>query len=148
MNTVRAILPLVAVAVIGASCSSTEAPSSGAPPLIVCGTTLSDVAAGALMTDATVPHASITRETGGNVVILKVSPGCEHGGSYVIDPPTAASLSKTAPADDHKVAAVVLSPKIASFDVRVTHPDGSTGIVEVRLGENFYFIDRSPTATH
>ena len=146
MNTVRAILPLVAVAVIGASCSSTEAPSSGAPPLIVCKTTLSDVAAGALMTDATVPHASITGETGGGVVVLKVSPGCEHGGSYVIDPPTAASLSKIAPADDHKVAAVVLSPKIASFDVRVIHPDGSTGIVEVRLGENTF--GPSQTATH
>jgi hypothetical protein len=98
--------------------------------LVVCDTTLSSSAAGAVMTEATGAEAKV-------IVVLQLWPGCQHGADYSIEPTAAASVAKVAVAQDHKAAAVVLSPKTASFNVHVIHPDGSPGLVQIRLGGNF-----------
>jgi hypothetical protein len=105
--------------------------------LVVCDTTLSSSAAAAVMTDATGAEAKVSAERVGDVVVLQLSRGCQHGADYSIEPTAAASVAKVAVAQDHKAAAVVLSPKTASFNVHVIHPDGSPGLVQIRLGGNF-----------
>jgi hypothetical protein len=135
---IRAALPLaVLTALVVTACSGGLVVSSKAPPLIVCDTTLSSSAAGAVMDDATGAEAEVSAETEGDVVILQLSPGCQHGADYSIEPTAAASVTKVAAAQDYKAAAVVLSPKTASFDVHVIHRDGSPGLVQIRLDGNF-----------
>jgi hypothetical protein len=137
---------MVALIAVCTACSSTTTNgSSAAPPLRVCNTTLSAFPAGAVMADATGPMVRIAAQTAGDVVIVKLSQGCKRGADYTIDPPTAATVSKRALADDDKAAALVLQPRSATFDIRITHPDGSTGIVQVRLGKNFISTKASTT---
>lgn len=134
--TIQGVVPLAVLTVALVSACSTETRSSGAPPLVVCGATLWSGAAGAVMTDATGAHTNVTEQTAGGVV-LRLAAGCQQGVEYSIEPTVAAAVVKVADAHDGKPAAVVLSPRAASFDVHVTHPDGSAGLVQVRLDGNF-----------
>jgi hypothetical protein len=119
-TTVHRAIPitvtLVAVLVAGTACGSEPRKSSAAPPWVVCGTTLWNAPSGAAVVDATGSHVTVTAPSAGGYVFLKLG---------------------SATAADHAVAAVVLRPAVASFDVRVRRFNGRSDAIDIRLGRNF-----------
>ena len=69
---------LVTVPMIGMLSGCDTMPSSGAPPTVVCGTTLSKSAAGAVLSDVSRGGRVRFTTIGGNLY-LKVSDDCDHG---------------------------------------------------------------------
>ena len=121
------ILPLAFGVVAG--CGASDTTSSAAPPTVICGQTLIDSAAGAVVTDATTPGTvNVVYETVGGVV-LKLSRGAQ----IVVAPPAAAHVVKKATTKDGALAAVVVSPVQRSFDVRVSRAGSDPTVVRVRL---------------
>ncbi len=125
------ILPLAFGMVAG--CGASDTTSSAAPPTVICGQTLIDSAAGAVVTDATTPGTvNVVYETVGGVV-LKLSKSCSRGAQIVVTPPAAAHVVKKATTKDGALAAVVVSPVQRSFDVRVSRAGSDPTVVRVRL---------------
>jgi hypothetical protein len=77
---------------------------------VVCGTELSDSAAGAIVLDATRPLPVIKYLTIGGGLIFLVARGCNQGTRVTWVPRSAAHLVKAAYAKDGQMAAVVLQP--------------------------------------
>jgi hypothetical protein len=128
---------LVAVLVAGTACGSEPRKSAAAPPWVVCGTTLWNAPSGAAVVDATGSHVTVTAPSAGGYVFLKLGSGCEHGAEFTVVPSSSASVVAEATAADHAVAAVVLRPAVASFDVRVRRFNGRSDAIDIRLGRNF-----------
>lgn len=126
---------LVALLTCG-SCAAHPAGSTAAPPVVVCGTTLSRSAAGPVIPQASVGTVTIRTASVGGLIFLRLNSGCERGANYTIEPESAASLTATATAHDHKAAAVVLAPHAAHFDVRITHADRTVSTALIRLDSN------------
>lgn len=139
---------LAAAGILAAACS--QGASEGAPPLVVCGTTLWSGAEGAELTDATGRSVTVTAETADNELYLRLADGCSAGARFTIDPAGAAEVVKEAAAGDGRVAAVALDPNLAEFAVHIVHADGTTGLVSVRLGSvpTAGGITATPSATN
>lgn len=105
--------------------------TNAAPPLVVCGTTLSAAAAGAVLTDATT-DVTVTAVTVGGTVDLLLTQGCDTGASYTVEHGTAHEVVRARTADGG-LAAVTLEPTSSSFDVLVRHADGTSSTARVRL---------------
>jgi len=102
-------------------CSSSEPQvMSGAPPTVICGTVLSDSAAGAVVLDATRPLPTVKYETVGGGLIFLVARGCSEGTRVTWVPQSAAHLVKAAYAKDGQMAAVMLQPDGAGVAFRLT----------------------------
>ena len=125
---------LVIVACSVAACGNrSPAASSGAPPTVVCGQTISDSAAGATVTDATRSGAvTVADETVGGVV-LRVSNSCKTGATVRIIPSNAMRVSTEAHAKDGQLAAMVLVPQAKTADIQISRPDGTATTVHIRL---------------
>jgi|SRR5271154_6775225 len=108
-------------------CSSSAQPqtTNGAPPTVVCGTELSDSAAGPAVLDATRRLPTINYSTIGGVLIFIVARGCDQVSRVSWIPRSAARLVKAAYARDGQMAAVVLQPE---------GPSASFGLTGTRNG--------------
>jgi hypothetical protein len=129
------VLVVLALAVSSlTSCGAPDQRSSAAPPWVVCDTTLADSAAGAVVTDATMPARTlrVSYETVGGIALL-TSRDCDHGATLSIAPSEAALVTKSAPTNDGKIAGATISPRRAQFMITVRHPDGTTTVVKVDL---------------
>lgn len=93
---------------------------NGAPPTVVCGTELSDSAAGPAVFDATRHLPTVNYATVGGVLIFLVARGCSQGSRVSWVPRSAAHLVKAAYAKDGQMAAVVLQPEGPSASFRLT----------------------------
>jgi hypothetical protein len=98
------------VLVVTGCSSSPPQVMSGAPPTVVCGTELSDSAAGAVVLDATHRLPTVRYTTVGGGLIFLVARGCSQGSRVTWVPESAAHLVKAAYAKDGQMAAVVLQP--------------------------------------
>jgi hypothetical protein len=103
---------LIATGLLATSCakSSHEFISNAAPPVVICGTTLSSAASGAVVQDATRDHREITSVTVGGYLFIKVSDDCQRGATVNWTPSAGATLVKQALARDGRPVAVVLQP--------------------------------------
>ena len=113
--------------------------SNAAPPTVVCGTTLADSAAGSLVFDIARHPAlpTVTEETVGDVLIVRVSDDCAHGSTIGILPATSARIVKTASAGDGLPEAVVLRPTVGVTGRLVATRDGRTvGVLRFRIRSN------------
>lgn len=124
---------LAAVAVLVASAAGCQGAvvqsSNAAPPLVVCGKTLSASAAGVVTNDGTaVPRPTIQALAVGRVLYLRVANGCQMGAAVEWLPRASAVLVDEAKAEDGRAVMVVLRPTAAytSFSVR-----GHQGEIEV-----------------
>lgn len=109
---------LAVTALLG--CTRQTGVSNGAPPTVVCGTTLNSSAAGAVVVDAVDHHAVITGPSVGGLLFIRISDDCAHGARVSWTPSQAAVLAKEAPAHDGLAAAVVLRPATATATFAVT----------------------------
>jgi hypothetical protein len=129
------VLVVLALAVSSLTgCGAPAPPSSAAPPWVVCDTTLSNSAAGAVVTDATMPARTVrvSYETVGGIALL-TSRDCDHGATLSIAPSEAALVTKSAPTNDGKIAGATINPRRAQFMITVRHPDGTATVVKVDL---------------
>ena len=131
---------LAAVAVLAASAAGCQGTgvqySSAAPPLVVCGKTLSASAAGVLTYDGTaVPRPTVQTLAVGRVLYLRVAKGCRMGAVVEWLPRAAAVLVDEAKAEDGRAVMVVLRPTAAhtSFSVRGTQGGFEVSGATVRL---------------
>lgn len=117
-----------------AGCSATAGTTHAAPAWVVCNTTLSKSAAGAVVTDASAaPGVRVTNETVGGIALL-VSRDCAHGAVVTIVPSDAAVVTASALTTDGKVAGALISPRRGQFTITVAHPGGTVTTVDVALG--------------
>ncbi|HXY71577.1 MAG TPA: hypothetical protein VEM41_03465 [Actinomycetota bacterium] len=110
--------------------------STAAPPTLVCGTTLAGSVAGSVVFDiARYPSIpTVTAETVGDVLIVRVSDDCARGSTVGIVPVTAARIVKTAPASDGLPEAVVLKPAVSEPGRVVATQDGRVvGVLNFRI---------------
>jgi hypothetical protein len=120
-----------------AGCGTGQTGASNAdPPTVVCGTTLSDSAAGPVLIDAVHHHTAITEPSVGGLIFVQVSDDCAHGARVTWAPAQAASLVKRAPARDGLDAAVVLRPAVltATFTVSARRNGTVVAHVPIALG--------------
>jgi hypothetical protein len=94
--------------------------TTAAPPTVVCGTVLSDSAAGPVVFDATRRLPVIKYLTVGDVLMFRVVRGCDEGAHVSWVPSAAAQLVKVAHAVDGLTAAVVLQPSVPRASFRLT----------------------------
>lgn len=125
---------LAAAMALLAACGA-EGPSSAAPPLVICGTTMSSTAAGAVLYDATTDPPLIVARSAGDVlrsagdvlvsasslgvVFLRLANGCSRGVTLSIEPASAATIAREARADDGLTVAVALDV-VSPVDIQVT----------------------------
>ncbi len=109
--------------------------TTAAPPTVVCGTVLSDSAAGPVVFDATRRLPVIKYLTVGDVLMFRVVRGCDEGAHVSWVPSAAAHLVKAAYARDGLTAAVVLQPSgpRASFRLTGTRNGKVVASVTVKL---------------
>jgi hypothetical protein len=130
---VAACCALTAYSVVAWHVSGSAGGSSAAPPTVVCKQTISDSAAGAVVTDATRPGTvTVTDWTVGGV-ILRVSKGCRAGATVRILPASAMRVGAEAHAKDGGLAAIVLAPRNRTADIQISRPDGTATTVRIRL---------------
>lgn len=103
-----AVVAMSAVSAGVAGCVPTA--TSAAPPTVVCGTVLSNSAAGMVVYNATRHLPTINDVTVGNVLAFRVARGCGTGARVTWVPSSAAHLVKAAYAGDGQMVAVILKP--------------------------------------
>ena len=104
--------------------------SSAAPPLVVCGTTMSTAEAGPNLFDlnSALDRASIS-ESVDSLYYLQFVDGCDIGATFSINPVPAARIIKTAHTTDGKTKAISLQPLATSITISWTGPSGHGTIV-------------------
>ncbi len=107
--------------------------TTAAPPTVVCGTVLSDSAAGPAVFDATRRLPVIKYLTVGEVLMFRVARGCDEGAHVSWVPSAAAHLVKAAYARDGLMVAVVLKPDEPSFRLTGTRNGRVVASVTVKL---------------
>ena len=110
--------------------------STAAPPTLVCGTTLAGSVAGSVVFDiARYPSIpTVTAETVGDVLIVRVSDDCEHGSEVAIVPDSAGRIVKSAPAADGLPEAVVLRPvRSRQGRLEATRDGHPVGVLRFRI---------------
>ena len=134
-GTIRwSLLAALTVTTIGGCGRTQELHSSAAPPTVICGTTLNDTPAGAVVIDATHQHGPITAPSVRGLLFIKVSTDCTHGVQVSWDP-AAATLVEDARARDGLDAAVVLQPATpsAAFTLTAERNGSIVAYVSVQL---------------
>lgn len=122
-----ATIAALTIAACGSACSPPVTGYSGAPPTVVCGTTLDRSAAGAVIDNATRPWPTVSFPTVGGVLYIRVARGCAHGAHVHWTPPGAARLVRAARAADGLPVVVILKPRTPHSVFRVTATrDGQT----------------------
>jgi hypothetical protein len=110
----------LAVAIAFAIATGMTGCSNAGPPLVVCGTTLSNSPAVPVTFDATRPLAAGNDQGPGGLIYIMVARGCDHGSHVTWDPSAAARLVKAAYAQDGQPVVVVLQPCGESASFRLT----------------------------
>jgi hypothetical protein len=118
--TAPASVVTVLVAGVTGCTSSTPQVTSAAPPTVVCGTELSDSAAGPVIYNATHHLPVIKYLTVGDVLMFRVASGCSQGTRVTWVPSSAAHLVEAAYASDGQMTAVVLAPNEPRAAFRLT----------------------------
>lgn len=95
-------------------------------PLAVCGTVLSESAAGPVLYDASGRKALHASAEG--LVYIRFAADCRRGYHIRVQPPTAAVIARRALADDGQPAAVAIRPRAPRFSV-IGERDGQTTTV-------------------
>jgi hypothetical protein len=115
------------------ACGISRAPSSAAPPIVVCGQTITGGAAGSGLTDATGSGTVTVTGLSPAGVVLQLSKDCRIGATVRIIPSNALRIAAEAHAQDGQLAAIVLVPRGRTADVAISRPDGSSTTVAIRL---------------
>ena len=103
------------------------------PPLVVCGTTLSNLPAGAYLLDLNLAaDRAAPGLSAGGLFYVRVADGCDHGATLTITPAAAARVVKTARAGDGEIVAASVQPLASSFVIGWAGPNGS-GTVPIEL---------------
>ena len=107
-----AVVVVAAVCAGMAGCGGTGTPTvtSAAPPTVICGTVLSNSAAGPVVYNATRHLPTIKYQTVAGVLMFRVARGCDTGARVTWVPSSAAVLEQAAYARDGQMVAVVLLP--------------------------------------
>lgn len=131
----RIFSAVVAAGSAMAGCGDSELTStSAAPPTVVCDQTISNSAAGAVITDATRAGAiTVDSVTADGVVVLRVGNDCRTGATVQITPQAAMRVEHQARTKDGRLAAIALQPRTVTADVVAKRPDGSTTTIHIRL---------------
>lgn len=103
-------MPATTAAVPGCAASKPHV-TTAAPPTVICGTLLSNSAAGPVVYDATRRLPTINHPTIGGMLMFQVARGCTEGTHVTWVPRSAAHLVKAAYTKDGQTAAVVLKPR-------------------------------------
>jgi len=134
MTRRRRLLVALAPVILATTVACTDYRTSVAPVEKVCGTALiTGSAAGPAIDDLTRGPVSIHAPSLDGHIFLKVAAGCSRGATLAIVPTNAAAVVKRVKTHDGKLAAVVVQPNAAQFDMLVTRADGSTVIAEVQM---------------
>ena len=121
ITALAAVMTVTAVGTGVTGCASRGPQvTTAAPPTVVCGTVLSDSAAGPVVFDATRRLPTLKYLTVGDVLMFRVSRGCVEGAHVTWIPSSAAHLVKAAYARDGHMAAVVLKPSGPHASFRLT----------------------------
>jgi hypothetical protein len=121
ITALAAVMTMTAVGAGVTGCASRGPQvTTAAPPTVVCGTVLSDSAAGPVVFDATRRLPIIKYLTVGDVLMFRVVRGCDEGAHVTWVPSSAAHLVKAAYARDGLMAAVVLEPSGPHPSFRLT----------------------------
>ncbi|MHB8246563.1 MAG: hypothetical protein ACYDGN_14685 [Acidimicrobiales bacterium] len=140
-RSVVAVVVLSLACLLTACSSSAVSVSSAAPPLVVCGVTLSDSPEGAVMYEITnkdFDHKRPVNEpTVGGVVYVRVASDCEHGSNFTVIPPDAFKTVVAVRAADHLPVVVVLTPLRSVATVLVARQHGRVvGRLRLRISES------------
>lgn len=125
-----ALVALAAAA--GCQADKPQPRTNAAPAITICGKTLYDGAAGAVLTEATGKVASVHNVTSGAGIYLRFSSDCSHG-VRVTFPAGAAQMVSVVRAGDGSIVAVGLRPLMRVFTVLARNQNRTT-IVAVNLG--------------
>jgi hypothetical protein len=133
--TVLAAVMTVTAAGSGVTGCASRGPrvTTGAPPTVVCGTVLSDGAAGPVVFDATRRLPVIRYLTVGDVLMFRVARGCAQGAHVTWVPSSAAHLVRAAYASDGHMAAVVLKPGGPHASFRLTGTRNGTVVASATV---------------
>ena len=105
--------------------------TTAAPPLVVCGQTISKLPAGAILQDVS-KGGTVTHGSAGGYIYLLVSESCDNGVAVRWEPTTAAQKITVAKTSDGRLAAVVLQPLRTTFTV-LLYPRDSGHPVRVKV---------------
>jgi hypothetical protein len=134
ITALAAVMTTVAAGAVVTGCASRGPQlTTAAPPTVVCGTVLSDSAAGPVVFDATRRLPVIKYLTVGDVLMFRVARGCDEGAHVSWVPSAAAHLVAAAYARDGLMAAVVLKPDEPSFRLTGTRNGRVVASVTVKL---------------
>lgn len=124
-------LGTISLALWVTSCGGGTDERSGAPPTVVCGTTLWSGASGAAVNS--VWQSSPAQISVRHEAFIRVSRDCSTGSVVTIDPPAAATITATAKADDGGLAAVVVSPRSnGAFSVTAAQQGHVVGRLQIK----------------
>ena len=134
ITVLAAVVTMTAVGAVLAGCAS-RGPrlTTAAPPTVVCGTVLSDSAAGPVVFDATRRLPTIRYTTVGDVLMFRVVRGCDEGAHVTWVPSSAAHMVKAAYTRDGHMAAVVLKPDGPHASFRLTGTQNGRVVASVMV---------------
>ena len=134
ITVLAAVMTITAADAVVTGCASRGPQlTTASPPTVVCGTVLSDSAAGPVVFDATRRLPTIRYTTVGDMLMFRVARGCDEGAHVTWVPSSAAHLVKVAYARDGLTAAVVLKPDESSFRLTGTRNGRVVASVTVKL---------------
>jgi hypothetical protein len=107
--------------------------TTAASPTAVCGTVLSDSAAGPVVFDATRRLPVVKYLTVGDVLMFRIVPGCDEGAQVSWVPSAEAQLVKAADARDGLATAVVLQPSGPRASLRLTRTRNGKVVASVTV---------------
>lgn len=102
------------------------------PPSRICGQTVWNAAAGAIVQDVA-DGGTVRSESAGGPLFLRVSGGCDTGVTVACRPPGAAEVVTEAKTRDGRTAGLVLRPLRTDFTLLLDRGRGHRAVVRVRL---------------
>ncbi len=126
---------MLAVVLLGVAACGPVA-SSAAPPLVVCGMTLSHSASGAVLYNVGggAHFGVVTAPSAGGLIFIQVSDSCQSGADVAITPPDAFEVVNSVRASDGRYAAIVLKPLLSlPTHVAASHDGHFVGTLEISL---------------
>ena len=130
-----ALLIVGSVAIAGCSSTVKVHTTSAGPAWRVCGHTLYSAPMSPTVIDATgwPSKRVIDALSAGHRLYLRLSRGCSEGVRVHLRPRAAGTIAKHVVAGDG-LAAAVIEPHRARFDIVIVRADGTTKVLHVRLG--------------
>lgn len=129
-RALRTVAGVASVLCLGLLLTGCGGVTTAAPPLAVCGQTISNLPAGAILQDVS-RGGTVLHGSAGGYIYLRVSESCDNGATVRWEPMTAAQKITVAKASDGRLAAVVLRPLRRTFTVLLHSRDA--GPVRVRV---------------